>query len=201
MTTTENKIDIFYDMRSPYSYVSLARIRDLVRSSTVRAEWWPYIVDIERAYGGDPSNRDKRALAKVKYIYIDCRRLAQQQGLTLKSPQKIWDGNLISKAFLFAKSQGRLWQFCDPTLRSFWARDFDYESLDAIEQAIASAGLCKGEWKRYLAAEAESTLASALAFANSLGVFGAPTLAYRGELFWGGDRLQLLSARINAPLE
>jgi 2-hydroxychromene-2-carboxylate isomerase len=34
--------------------------------------------------------------------------------------------------------------------------------------------------------------------ADRLGVFGAPTFVYRGELFWGGDRLEMLEATISS---
>jgi 2-hydroxychromene-2-carboxylate isomerase len=37
--------------------------------------------------------------------------------------------------------------------------------------------------------------------AEALGVFGAPTFVYRDELFWGGDRLDLLAATISSRLD
>jgi hypothetical protein len=30
-------------------------------------------------------------------------------------------------------------------------------------------------------------------------VFGVPTMVFNGELFWGGDRISLLTERIRAP--
>ena len=37
---------------------------------------------------------------------------------------------------------------------------------------------------------------AAAARAEDLGVFGAPTFIFRGELFWGGDRMDLLASTI-----
>jgi 2-hydroxychromene-2-carboxylate isomerase len=36
-------------------------------------------------------------------------------------------------------------------------------------------------------------MAAAAEWAEALGVFGAPTFVYRSEVFWGGDRLDLLA--------
>jgi DSBA-like thioredoxin domain len=34
---------------------------------------------------------------------------------------------------------------------------------------------------------------------STLGVFGVPTMVFNGELFWGGDRIDLLIERIRNP--
>ena len=94
---------------------------------------------------------------------------------------------------LFAKARNRLWKFCDPLLAAFWRREFDLESPSQLETAISSAGLAVRDWHEYLEVSAQHDLAAAQAQAERLGVFGAPTFAYRGELFWGGDRLDLLA--------
>jgi 2-hydroxychromene-2-carboxylate isomerase len=35
--------------------------------------------------------------------------------------------------------------------------------------------------------------------AEAIGVFGVPTMVFNGELFWGNDRIALLTERIRAP--
>ena len=35
--------------------------------------------------------------------------------------------------------------------------------------------------------------------AEALGVFGVPTMVFNGELFWGGDRIDMLIERIQKP--
>lgn len=35
--------------------------------------------------------------------------------------------------------------------------------------------------------------------AETLGVFGVPTMVFNGELFWGGDRIDMLTERIKDP--
>ena len=159
----------------------------------MRFDWWPYITDFRSAYGGAVDQRTSRDVAKVKYLYMDCRRLAKKQGLIIRATTKLWDPTLGCKAMLFAKAHDRLWTFLDPLLVAFWQREFDLESPVQIELALHSAGLDVTAWRAYLAANAEAELAGALARAESLGVFGAPTFVHRGELFWGSDRIDLLA--------
>jgi len=191
-------VDAFIDLRSPYSYLALKPARALAERSGARFEWWPFITDFRSAYGGEVDQRSARDIAKLKYLYTDCRRLAERQGLTIRSTTKLWDAALASKAMLFAKARGRLWDFCDPLLAAFWRREFDLEAEAEIEGALTRAGLEVADWRDYQAVAGARHFDEAIAHGERLGVFGAPSFVYRGELFWGGDRLDLLESRIAA---
>jgi len=197
MTEPNDTVAAFIDLRSPYSYLALKPARALAQRAGVAFDWWPYITDFQSAYGGEVDQRSSRDVAKLKYLYMDCRRQAKLQGLTIRSTTKLWDATVASQAMLFAKARGRLWEFCDPLLAAFWRREFDLESSKAVEGALAEGGLSVAEWQRYLADQARQDLASASERAEQLGVFGAPTFVYRDELFWGGDRLDLLESALN----
>lgn len=191
-------VDAFIDLRSPYSYLALKPARQLAAQPGVRFDWWPFITDFRSAYGGEVEERTQRDIAKVKYLYMDCRRLAKLQGLTIRATTKLWDATLGSQAMLFARSRDRLWEFCDPMLAAFWRREFDLESPAAIGAALAAAGLDLTDWQTWRETRGQADLAAAQARAESLGVFGAPTFVYRGELFWGSDRVDLLAATLDA---
>lgn len=191
-------VDAFIDLRSPYSYLALKPARQLAAQRGVRFDWWPFITDFRSAYGGEVEERTQRDIAKVKYLYMDCRRLAKLQGLTIRATTKLWDATLGSQAMLFARSRDRLWEFCDPMLAAFWRREFDLESPAAIGAALAAAGLDITDWQTWRETRGQADLAAAQARAESLGVFGAPTFVYRGELFWGSDRVDLLAATLDA---
>ena len=191
-------VDAFIDLRSPYSYLALKPARQLAAQRGVRFDWWPFITDFRSAYGGEVEERTQRDIAKVKYLYMDCRRLAKLQGLTIRATTKLWDATLGSQAMLFARSRDRLWEFCDPMLAAFWRREFDLESPAAIGAALAAAGLDLTDWQTWRETRGQADLAAAQARAESLGVFGAPTFVYRVELFWGSDRVDLLAATLDA---
>ena len=187
-------VDAFIDLRSPYSFLALKPAR--AQRCGFRFEWWPFITDFQSAYGGKIEERSTRDVAKLKYLYMDCRRLAKLQGLTVRSTTKLWDASLASQAMLFANAKGRLWEFCDPMLTAFWRREFDLESVDQLANALERAGLQVADWHRYLETNARRELDAAAQRAERLGIFGAPTFVYGGELFWGGDRLELLASSL-----
>jgi len=198
MTEQNNQVvDVFIDLRSPYSYLALQPARALAQRSGVTFDWWPYLTDFRSAYGGEVEQRSERDVAKLKYLYMDCRRLAKLQGLTIRATTKLWNASLASQAMLFAKSRNRLWEFCDPLLAAFWRREFDLESQEQLERAIVEAGLQAEDWRKYLKESGELDLEATLARAERLGVFGAPTFVHAGELFWGGDRLPLLASSLS----
>lgn len=196
--TDRNVVHAFIDFRSPYSYLALRPARAIARQTGIDFDWRPFITDFRSAYGGEVEARSSRDVAKLKYLYMDCRRLAKKQGLTIRSTTKLWDSTLASQAMLFAKVRNRLWEFCDPVLDAFWRRDFDLESRDALEAAVAGAGLEIDDWRHYLETTASSDLSETLALAETLGVFGAPTFIFQEELFWGSDRLDLLAEALGA---
>jgi 2-hydroxychromene-2-carboxylate isomerase len=198
---SDRSIDVFIDLRSPYSYLAIQPARDLAKAGGIQLDWWPFITDFQSAYGGEIEERSPRDVAKLKYLYMDCRRLAKAQGLTIRATTKLWDATLASQAMLFAKSQHRLWEFCDPLLAAFWRREFDLESPEQLSQALVVAGLHVDDWAAYQERRAASDLETALARAEQLGVFGAPTFVWQGELFWGGDRLPLLKATLASGVQ
>lgn len=192
------RVDAFIDLRSPYSFLALKPARAFAEGEGIEFIWWPFTTDFESAYGGHIEERSPRDVAKLKYLYMDCRRLAKQQGVIVRSTTKLWDASLASKAMLFARASGRLWEFCDPLLAAFWRREFDLESEAQVVAALAIAGLRGDEWRHYHDTKAQSELDAAARFASQLGVFGAPTFVYNNELFWGGDRLALLAESLAA---
>ena len=196
MSIDTDRVEAFFDLRSPYSYLALGPARALAQRTGVAFEWWPYVTDFQSAYGGEVEQRSSRDVAKLKYLYMDCRRLAKLQGLTVRSTTKLWNPTFASQAILFAKARNRLWEFCDPVLAAFWRREFDLESAAEVEAALVNAGLSPSEWSEFLQRDAERALAETLEHAERLGVFGAPTFIYRGEMFWGGDRMDLLESAI-----
>jgi 2-hydroxychromene-2-carboxylate isomerase len=58
------------------------------------------------------------------------------------------------------------------------------------------AGLQVIDGHHYLEEKSQQDLASASQLTERLGGLWRRTFVYRGELFWGGDRLDLIAARV-----
>ena len=83
-------VDAFIDLRSPYSYLAQGPARALAQRGGVCFEWWPFITDFRSAYGGEVEQRSSRDVAKLKYLYMDCRRLANSPIRAFMMSQRKW---------------------------------------------------------------------------------------------------------------
>lgn len=94
--------------------------------------------------------------------------------------------------------QGLDWSgLTNAVLRAVWVEDrniADHPTLVAIadENGFDGRALLEATQQPAVHDEYEANTAEAI----RLGVFGAPTYVYEGELFWGQDRLQMLEWRL-----
>lgn len=198
-------VTLYIDYRSPFSYLVKEEAYALAHDFNVTLRWQPFTIDLQGAYGGEVEQRTDRDWHKVRYAYMDARRLASRRNLIIRGTPKIFDPTLAHTGMLLA-SQTRDSVFrCyhDTLCERFWRRDLDIEDAGAIRTLLVEAGaeghafdelITSGEGMRRCRAIA--------AAAEARGVFGVPTfvLDETGELFWGTDRVWLLRERLSDKL-
>ena len=127
---------------------------------------------------------------------MDARRFANKQGLTLKGPKKIYFARPVNAGMLYAQRHGVFRKYNDSAFERFWKRELDAESVEAVEALLIEAGAPAG-YAAFLAGEGGVEHDRLRTEAEASGVFGVPTYAFDGELFWGGDRVGLLRERLD----
>jgi 2-hydroxychromene-2-carboxylate isomerase len=100
---------------------------------------------------------------------------------------------------LFAQRHGLFRPYHDTVFRRFWSHDLEIDELSDISGVIASVGGSPAEFEAYVHGPARTEHDRIIDEAEALGVFGVPTMVFNGELFWGGDRIDLLIERIKNP--
>jgi len=204
--TAPRLITVYSDYKSPYAYLAKDLVYELADDCFATVEWKPYVLDIPRYLGsarvdaaGKVLEEDRNAhqWRRVRYSYMDCRRQARKQGLTIRGPQKIWDSTLAAAGMLFAQRAGpaEFRRFHDVVFEQFWKRDLDIESVSAIASVLQDAGAevsAFPEWVETGCAE----VARIVREAEALGVFGVPSFIVDGELFWGREHLPDIRAVI-----
>src|ERR1700704_3274285 len=83
--------------------------------------------------------------------------------------------------------------------RRFWSHDLEIDDLSEISGLIASVGGSARDFEAYVHGPARAEHDRIISEAEALGVFGVPTMVFNGELFWGGDRIDMLIERIKQP--
>ena len=192
------RVRIYTDYKSPFAYVANKRLFELEEKHGVELEWLPYTLRVAE-FMGTVEERTPHFWRKVRYGYMDARRYANAQGLTMKGPRRIYDAFYSSVGMLFAQRHGFFRAYHDTAFRRFWSHDLEIDDLAAISDLIASLSGSPGEFKAYVEGPARGEHDRIIEEAEALGVFGVPTMVFNGELFWGGDRIDMLIERIRNP--
>ena len=189
------RVRIYTDYKSPYAFVANKRLFELEEQYGVELEWLPYTLRIPE-FMGTVEERTPHFWRKVRYSYMDARRHANAQGLTMKGPRRIYDAFYSSAGMLFAQRQGLFRPYHDTVFRRFWSHDLEIDELSDISGVITSIGGSAKEFETYVHGPARAEHDRIIDEAEALGVFGVPTMVFNGELFWGGDRIDMLIERI-----
>jgi len=192
------RVRIYTDYKSPYAFVANRRLFELEERHGAELEWLPYTLRVSE-FMVTLEERTPHFWRKVRYAYMDARRFANAQGLTMKGPRRIYDAFYSSVGMLFAQRHDFFRPYHDTVFRRFWSHDLDIDDLRGISDVIASVGGSAGDFEAYVEGPARAEHDRIIDEAEALGVFGVPTMVFNGELFWGGDRIGMLIERIRNP--
>jgi 2-hydroxychromene-2-carboxylate isomerase len=193
--TDRTRVILWSDYVSPYAFVAKAWAYELEADYEIDLEWRPYTLDIA-SFQGSVEQRDPHHWRRVRYAYMDARRFANKQGLTLMGPKKIYDARAINAGMLYAQQYGVFRAYNDLAFERFWRRDLDPGDIEAVSAALGQAGAPPG-FAAFLEGEGGTRHDALRAEAEASGIFGVPSFVLDGEIFWGGDRVLLLRERLD----
>ena len=198
MAETLEKLKFYYDFKSPFSYLALAPTLALEETHRVRIRFMAYPVDLKSAYGGELEQRTELHWAKVRYLYADARRFANDRGLVIRGPQKLFDSRLALMSGHYAADHDRIANYADRVFERFFKRELDIENLDALRPLLAESGLDPEGFRSYIVKDGPTALALIEQEAERDNIFGVPTLIVGGEPFWGNDRVVWAAKKLDA---
>ncbi|MEQ8393581.1 DsbA family protein [Thalassobaculum sp.] len=188
-------VRVYTDYKSPYAFIAVKPTYELAEALDLELEWLPYTLRISE-YLGSVEERTEHSWRRVRYSYMDARRYANKQGLTLKGPKRVYDGYYASAGMVFAQRTGIFRPYHDTVFETFWKRELDIDVLSEVSALIGSVGGDPAAFEAYAEGPGRAEQDAIVTEAEAMGVFGVPTFVFEGELFWGGDRIDLLRERI-----
>jgi 2-hydroxychromene-2-carboxylate isomerase len=202
-----SEIAVYVDYKSPYAYLAIGPAWALEREFDVRLAWRPYVLDIPKYLGEAKVDEQGNVLSeqrndhqwrRVRYSYMDCRRYAALQGLTIRGTRKIFDSSIAAIGMLYALEQDReiFRRYNAIVFERFWKRELDIEQPAVVQAVLAEAGAAADGFADYLGGPGRERLAATMDEAHELGVFGVPTFVLEGEIFWGREHLDLVKSRL-----
>ena len=185
----------YLDFKSPYAYLAVEPVRALEREFGVKFSWLPYVLYIPD-FLGTVEGRNDHQWRRVRYSYMDARRLANRRGMTVKGPQKIFDSSLVAMGLIYAGRRGVFDKYLDVAFERFWKRQLDIEDRGAIAKVLDESGAPAAAFAEFAEGEGRTELDRINQEAETAGVFGVPSLVIDGEIFWGGDRLWMVREKL-----
>jgi len=194
-------ITLYSDYKSPYAYLAIAAADSLARDYGAEILWRPYILDIPAYLGAakvdDNGNvlsqeRNAHQWRRVKYSYMDVRRYANREGLTIRGPRKIFNSTTAGVGMLYAQIQNVFRPYHDLIFERFFKRELDIEDIAAVGSVLAEAGADIESWSVYAMEEGPAAVCRIQSKAEADGVFGVPTFVIDNDIFWGREHLPVI---------
>jgi 2-hydroxychromene-2-carboxylate isomerase len=189
-------VDYYFSPVSPWTYLGHARLRAMAarHGATIRAK----PVDYGRIFavsGGLPLKQ--RAPQRQAYRFVELARWRDHLGIPIRLEPRFFPVAADPAARLVIAAapagQERQLDLAGALMKACWEEDRDISdpaTLTSVADAVGLDG--KGLLARAADAAVQAEYDRLTQEAIDRQVFGAPTYALDGELFWGQDRLEFL---------
>lgn len=185
-----------FAFRSPYSWLALRRLEELVPDAPDRVDLVPFwepggSLLAELTARGAGQHYQPMSKAKHLYLLTDTKRLARELGYEMRWPLDLepdWD--LSHLAWVLARREGLARPFYRAVVQARWERGEDISDPAVIRRAAGSVGL---DPTAAVEAGADPQVRAeglqALVDAYEDDIFGIPYFRIGFHRFWGLDRL------------
>lgn len=202
-------VDHFTSFRSPYCYLAMGRMAELQNNYNVRINVrvvYPIAVKNQQFFQDAPSYR---------YLHdaLDMFRLGQFHGISIRLPvpdlvtqdpdtlvvsdivPETWD---LVRCAAAAQEQGKAFPFTQLMMRRCWDGQTD-NWMDYIEESLTASGMdgpAVLEDVRANPDKYQKIIEGNETALHESGYGGVPNNVFRGEPFWGQDRIDMLLWRL-----
>lgn len=199
----------YVDIKSPYAFLAIEPTRRLAKQTGVTLDWRPFTLNIPDYLGSAEVDENGKVLSgdrtehqwrRVKYAYMDIRRIANMRGMTVRGTLKIWDSSLASISMLWAREHGGADALLDEYYAPFWRRDLDIEDMAVVETCLQNAGVPTDGFAAWAVGEGRKLHDDMRAECETNGIFGVPTYIWQDEMFFGRESLSIIRYRITGEM-
>jgi len=181
----------YFDLGSPYAYLTAERISGLFTDAELeQPEWQPILLGgLFQRFGRDSWGNG----AERREGMGEVERRARDYGLAPLVWPEPWPGNMLfaMRVAAFAKQTGRTVSFALAAFRQAFAAGRDLSEHDNVLIAAAACELHPNAVAKAAGTQrVKDALRQATDDAAERGVIGVPSLVVGEEVFWGDDRLE-----------
>ena len=187
------EIDFWFSIGSTYTYLSVNRIAEVAKKENLSIIWKPFSVrkimmDMDNIPFTPPSKK-----VKSDYMWRDIERRAKFYGFEAKvpAPYPLKQFDLANQIAILGMNEGWGVDYVTITYKRWFQQGMEPATEPNLSEILNELNLNKDEIsKNANSEEIKSQYLQNTDNAYKLGVFGSPTFIYKGEVFWGDDRLE-----------
>jgi 2-hydroxychromene-2-carboxylate isomerase len=185
----KKKVEFYYDLTSPYSYLASTRIEGICEKYGAELEWKPILL------GGALKESGNRGPIEVPnkraYVIKDLEAWANYYRIELNFPVFFPLNSVkLMRGALAAKEKGKVAEYTHKLFALYMVDGKDLNRDDVLKDAISELGL-DADWfmRRIGEQDIKDKLRKETDELVKRGGFGVPTFFIGEIMFWGNDRL------------
>ena len=193
---SQEKIEFFFDLGSPFSYIASTQLEGLAERTGVEIEWRPFLLaGVFKSTGNNTPYYEKIA-SKRTWILDDLQRWPQHYGVPFNFPSNFPLVLLTAmRGAVAARRLGALVPYSRAMYTAYFVNDENPSEREVVVSVAQRMGLDGDDFSALLDdPEVKVALRRASDEAVERGAFGAPTFFWRDQMFFGNDRVALLES-------
>jgi 2-hydroxychromene-2-carboxylate isomerase len=190
-------VEVYFDYASPFAYIASEVLPDFANRAGILLSWKPInLLQLSNYENGLPYSPLKR-----RYVVLDAARSAEYHGVPIEVPRPFPVDSVAALQLAGAAlSEPEFLDLHRALFRAAWREQLDFSSRDVLSDCISTVNGPVDKWlakaERPDGVEGINLLTSR---AETMGIFGVPTMLLDGEQFWGLDSLPVLEWRLMNP--
>ncbi|MFW9999755.1 MAG: DsbA family protein [Candidatus Hodarchaeota archaeon] len=202
MSEPKIKVIAYSDYICPFCYIGYHRIEKLKEEYNLDVEWRPFEIHPETPKRGASIEDLPFPKGYLEMAFANVKRLAEEDGLTLKFAEKLPNSRLALYISEFARKKGKFEKFHKLVLEAYWLEGKDIGDKSLLLDLAESVGLDKNEIEFYLDTdEPYKEVRKSLGELRKYGINGVPSFIIEERLIIGAQPYEIFKEVINEILD
>ena len=187
------EIDFWFSIGSTYTFLSVNRIHDIEKKENIKFNWHPFSVrkimmDMDNIPFTPPSKK-----IKSDYMWRDIERRAKFYGFEAKvpAPYPLTQFDLANQIAILGMNEGWGVKYVVKTYQRWFQQGKEPAVEPNLTEILEELKLDTSKIMEHAQdPKINDQYIKNTEHAYKKGVFGSPSFIYKGEVFWGDDRLE-----------
>ncbi len=187
------EIDFWFSIGSTYTFLSVNRIHDVEKKENIKFNWHPFSVrkimmDMDNIPFTPPSKK-----IKSDYMWRDIERRAKFYGFEAKvpAPYPLTQFDLANQIAILGMNEGWGIKYVVKTYQRWFQQGKEPAVEPNLTEILEELNLDTSKIMEHAQdPKINDQYIKNTEHAYKKGVFGSPSFIYKGEVFWGDDRLE-----------